>query len=229
MNHLPEVSLEQYLAAEEWCNSLLVSEPACTPNTLVFVSNPNTLLQDTIAAASRDIGLPSNSLESLLRNKHVVYVKRMAPVVRSKLMDFLKSWIVANSNDGQNKTIVHLATELRYPPYLLARLIVERLVDLKGKKGLTLVMREPKKMLMNEEVSLKLDEELCANHSNLNLSAEQCKRSGINICYRLADEVQQAIDCDPLSGPRHEVERRRLGLEYEAKLEQTLTRLGKLS
>jgi len=80
-------------------------------------------------------------------------------------------------------------------------------------------MRDPKTVLMGKDISLKLDEELC---DDCYFSADRCS----DICYRLAVEVQQAIDSDPLSGPRHEQERRRLGLEYEKKLEQILTRLG---
>lgn len=46
---------------------------------------------------------------------------------------------------------------------------------------------------------------------------------------RLAQEVMEAIDADPMYGPRHDRERSELGVEYEKRLEQTLSNMGKFA
>jgi len=44
---------------------------------------------------------------------------------------------------------------------------------------------------------------------------------------RIAREVIKAIDKDPLYGPRHDKQRRIIGLEHEIMLEQTMNAMGK--
>ena len=45
---------------------------------------------------------------------------------------------------------------------------------------------------------------------------------------RIAREVIQCINKDPLYGPRHDKQRRVIGLEHEIMLEQALYAMGKL-
>jgi hypothetical protein len=44
---------------------------------------------------------------------------------------------------------------------------------------------------------------------------------------RLAQEVIEAIDADPMYGPSHDRERSEVGVEYEKRLEQILTAMSK--
>ena len=46
---------------------------------------------------------------------------------------------------------------------------------------------------------------------------------------RLAQEVMEAIDADPMYGPRHDRWRSEIGVEYEKRLEQALAALGKFA
>jgi len=45
---------------------------------------------------------------------------------------------------------------------------------------------------------------------------------------RLSLEVREAIDSDPMYGPRHDRERHNIGVEYELLLEETLRSMGEL-
>lgn len=46
---------------------------------------------------------------------------------------------------------------------------------------------------------------------------------------RLAQEVVEAIEADPMHGPRQDRQRNQIGIEYEVLLEKCLKELGKFS
>jgi len=105
-----------------------------------------------------------------------------------------------------------------------------------NKKFATIALRHPEKILGNASRSI-LPEYLFSER-NENTIEKQCQLidnfSGLPLDYdqqdeekvvlsRLSLEVREAIDSDPMYGPRQDKERHNVGIEYELLLEQTLT------
>jgi hypothetical protein len=77
------------------------------------------------------------SLHSLLRNIHVNHVKVTAPQIKRHLSNYLQDY-------KRGSSILCLAQQANYPPYLFGRYIVEQVAQIQdGKKGLTQAMRNP--------------------------------------------------------------------------------------
>ena len=149
---------------------------------------------------------PGQLLQSFIRNIHLSHVKKTSSKVRASLPSLLKDYTNGSS-------IKDLARSVNYPPYLLARYVVEAVAGLQNqKKSLSKAMREPELYLGT--LDSIADDYQASEDSNLN---------GLT---RLAKQVREAMDCDPIYGPMHDKERHLVGVEYEVVLEFELKRLG---
>jgi len=132
-------------------------------------------------------------------------------------------------------SISSLAKKYHFPPSLLARGIIEN-ITIYEKKEITMAMRNPLTKLHSVEVIL----DKYRNSEGPNLKQIQmCPKaalidpfSGTLICKsdnatRLAQEVMEAINSDPMYGPRFDKERNYIGIEYEIILERALQSFSK--
>jgi hypothetical protein len=144
---------------------------------------------------------------------HVIHVKKTAPAVKESLALYLNEY-------KNGRTITELAKRANFPPYLFSRYIVEAVAITAGvnkKKGLAKAMKDP----MNELGTM--DVIAPEYHASEKQFAGQSASS-----TRLAIQVQEAIDSDPMYGPIHDKERHIVGVEYEVVLEHYLLETGKL-
>ncbi|GKY96048.1 hypothetical protein MPSEU_000565000 [Mayamaea pseudoterrestris] len=140
------------------------------------------------------------SLVSFVRNCMVPHIKRTSPKVKANLSKYIEQYI-------QGRTILSLAKEANYSPHLFSRYLVEALTQFKSKK-LTDALRNPEVHLVDA-----------------NVFQEKYRLSQIT-SNRLAREVLEAQQADPLHGPRAEVQRHMLGIEFECVLEYQLRQIG---
>jgi hypothetical protein len=144
---------------------------------------------------------------------HVIHVKKTAPAVKESLASYLNEY-----KDG--RTIKELAKRANFPPYLFSRYVVEAVAITAGvnkKKGLAKAMKDPLNELGTMDVIAP------EYHASEKQFAGQSASS-----TRLAIQVQEAIDSDPMYGPIHDKERHIVGVEYEVVLEHYLLETGKL-
>lgn len=157
--------------------------------------------------------LLSQSLVSFLRNLHLHHVKRAAPRVKSSLKSIVKRYC-----EGQS--IVTIATQVNYPPYLLTRFVVEEIsVNGGNKKSLAAMMKQPATFLQTKS-DLKEKYAYSEAATTNSVPKKDCTT-------RLAAEVIHAIACDPMYGPSHDRQRHLIGVEYEVLLEFQLNELSK--
>ena len=252
------------------------------------------------------------SLLSLFRNIHLQYVKKSGSWnAKKKLNGVIQQYV----ND-HSTSILELAKQINYPPYLLCRLIVERLTTIgssnnshnssknnttqngghdhrrniingkqpasfsaaaaaaattttatksetttsggskqqqqqqqqqpntskplkptKNKTTLIMAMRDPIKIL--GDMSILRPEYLISEPSNntnqrrqqhqqqqQQLHSTANSKSDTTSTTRLAQTVKDAIDNDPMYGPKHDHDRHFIGIEYEVLLESKLKEIG---
>ena len=176
------------------------------------------------------------SLNSLLRNIHLLYVKKRSYAIRKQM----NSHVLVEYMQGSS--IRQLAKNYNFPPSLLARGIVEN-ITIYEKKEITKAMRDPLAKLCSVDVILeKYRDSENANVVNTNTNDGEIPSvlvspivdpfsgrpmPGSDTCTRLAREVLEAINSDPLYGPRVDKERNYVGIEYEMKLERALRTMSK--
>jgi hypothetical protein len=94
-----------------------------------------------------------------------------------------------------------------------------------SKKFLTNALRYPEKTLGNASVSI-LPEYLFSERNGTTVGTVSrhvnIHPDGAIPLSRLSKEVRQAVDSDPMYGPRHDKVRHNIGIEYERLLEETL-------
>jgi len=296
------IASSNYERVEGWCNRMIR-----TGNELFFDLKTFDM---EIVRASITFGFPVESLVSLLRNIHLKHVKRTSnKFIRSNnaMRSLLKLY---NSTGPEHCSILELAKKINYPPYMMARAIVENVIKgsalalgsgslgKSGRKNITEAMRDPigklkgiddttgstittistttttttsttttietvnnnndntiynatamsqKGDTVSENVNMEGDYNvdkyininlaknlnLDDNNHHHNLDQKKNTEYGIRIdpfsgretpktTSRLAREVLDAIDADPLYGPRFDKERHYIGLHYEILLEQNL-------
>ena len=143
--------------------------------------------------------------------------------------------------------ILDMARSMNYPPYHVARLIVENVADLRcaagagstnsgpggngaagsastNKKAVTEAMREPQRVLGDPSV-VKPEYRLSEENGS---SSTKSSSSPSPPLSRLATEVIEAMLSDPLYGPKQDRERQSVGLEHEEMLEKALEAMGEL-
>ena len=153
--------------------------------------------------------VPYELLQSFIRNLHIIHVKRTAPKVKDSLSSLLQQY-------SQGNAIKDIAKKVNYPPYLFARYIVEAVAVSTGgnkKKALAKAMRNPEQFLGNLDA---ISEDFrCTEPSTV-----------FRTTTRLAQEVREAINADPMYGPVHDRDRHVVGIEYEVVLEFKLHAMG---
>jgi len=121
-------------------------------------------------------------------------------------------------------SILSLAKKYNFPPSLLARGVVENITVFE-KKETTKAMRDPLGKLnigvileqhrSSEQCNMKKDTPITDPFSGTSVP-------GSSDTSRLAREVMEATNSDPLYGPRFDKERNYIGIEYEIILERAL-------
>lgn len=168
----------------------------------------------------------SQSLTSLLRNIHLVHIKKKTNIIRKQTNKLVSMYVNGIS-------ILELAKEKNYPPYLLSRIIVEKITCVEqrplSRKAVTQIMRDPTRKLQDRSLihpSYQVSEDVVTNnqkdHKNNStyISREKCTT-------RLAFEILTAVTADPLHGPKFDEEAQIVGMEHEVLLEQSLIAMGK--
>ena len=145
--------------------------------------------------------------------------------------------------------ILDMARSLNYPPYHVARLIVENVADLRraagtgstgsstggngsagsastNKKAVTEAMREPQRVL--GDPSIVKPEYRSSEENGSSSTKSSSSPSPSPPLSRLATEVIEAMRSDPLYGPKQDRERQSVGLEHEEMLEKALEAMGEL-
>jgi hypothetical protein len=149
-------------------------------------------------------------LQSFLRNVHVIHVKRQSSAIKKSLGNLADKYMAGS-------TIVELAKKENFPPYLLARWMVETITSINSKSALTEAMREPATILDPSVILPDYEESESVRPS--------CS-SDSSIPSRISLEVQEAINADPMYGPLHDRERHTVGVEFEVVLEHLLSTRG---
>ena len=130
---------------------------------------------------------------SFIRNMHVYHIKRTAPVVKANLDQY------ATEFHDNGTSILALARQANYPPYLFARFMVEHLTTLK-KTDISAAVINP--MLYLSDPSILLQQQLEPSQQ------KTITNSDTTTARRLARDIHEAVTSDPLCGPRHDVARR---------------------
>lgn len=147
--------------------------------------------------------------------------------------------------------ILDMARSMNYPPYHVARLIVENVADLRcgagagstgsgtggngpagsastNKKAVTEAMREPQRVLGDPSIVKPEYRSSEENGSSSTKSSSSSSPPPSAPLSRLATEVIEAMRSDPLYGPKQDRERQSVGLEHEEMLEKALEAMGEL-
>mmetsp|Transcript_32486 Transcript_32486/g.71310 ORF Transcript_32486/g.71310 Transcript_32486/m.71310 type:complete len:388 (+) Transcript_32486:41-1204(+) len=204
-----------YDGVEQWCRAVVKAG-----HPLLF--SP-TVFTDELDDASVKFNMPVESLHSFLRNIHLIHVKKNSHMLRNNVQAHVEDYV------SGNMSILDMARAMNYPPYHVARTIVEHVANLTdgtggavsssrnsgNKKAVTEAMREPWRKLGDPSV-LKPEYQSSENHRS-NTGDES-----LSPISRLATEVIEAMKSDPLYGPKQDRERHSVGLEHEEILEKAL-------
>ena len=225
---------QDYDAGEEWCKRLLSKSGFSSiyldcrcPNQLKSIDSELSILhyENLLEVGCLETGFSRESLDSFFRNMYVRFIKRQSPHARSKLKSLVESIALSSDVGKGSKSILQMAISIQYSPYLLARMIVESFVaTVEGignrKAGISTIMRNPDVLLTPENITLQTTEHILGENNSNSLQSKEI------LLAELQRIVRDAVLIDTLSGPRHELSRRELGLKYEQKLEQILRQVG---
>ena len=235
-----ECTPSDYDGAVSWCRRTISSRHE-------MLSSPHAFHAE-IRSASRRYGLSYEGMHSLFRTVHVTHMKRSSGGVRSRTMRHVRSYL-------NGASILEVARRENYPPAMMARLIVENVAALwrrggdarnesgggrggrgnggggrgggalskADKKLVTEAIRYPEKIL--GRTSSLLPEYAFSEKNGTGRQRQDRDCEGMPLS-RLAVEVRQALDSDPMYGPRSDRERHNVGVEYEVLLEETLRDMG---
>jgi len=203
----PDLSPEQYNSIVKWCDDAIRKNK----NFLYDAS----LFTRALTEACEKHQIQWDSLNSLLRNTHVSHVKKITRHIKNQMTNYAESY-------ANGKCIVQIAKDNRYPPYLMARAMLEVLLNDQeiGRKGLTEAMRNPVLKLGNQPVLAERFKE-SERHAGPSISSEEFLEENPSLS-RLSREVIHAINLDPMYGPVHDEARHRIGNEYEELLVKVL-------
>jgi len=207
-----------------------------TPRNLLY--DP-ILFRKTLWQITNDTDISSQTLQSFLYNVNLIHVKKTSHRITNSIQQLSNAFwgpvaptTTTNSNDTSTtvvsvggKSLVQVAQEWNFSSYFVARALVGYHTSL-SKKDITKCMKDPHTVLL-------------AEHSRNNNNNNNNKPVLINLPWpvethsmteslcrkHLVTSIQQCIDADVLNGPRLEGERHLVGMEYEVKLEHTLTTL----
>lgn len=226
------ITCSDFDAAEAWIRQAVKAGHPLFFSPTVFAS--------AMADAQTQFNMPVESLSSFLRSIHLIHVKKNAHVLRNNVKRHVEDYV-------RGSRILDMARSMNYPPYHVARLIVENVADLRcaagtgstgsgtggngaagsastNKKAVTEAMREPQRVLGDPSI-VKSE----YRSSEENRSSSSTKSSPSPPLSRLATEVIEAMRSDPLYGPKQDRERQSIGLEHEEMLEKALEAMGESS
>jgi len=222
---MPQVeSALRYDATEKWCIKIIENGS----NALFDVKT----FDDELSKASQELGFPVVSLNSFLRNIHLKHVKKNASALRNSAQHYIRKYYM------EGMSILNLAKKINYPPSMVARAIVEHVASfgaaLNRRKVITEAIRDPIRILSSPTIIAEVyrgSERLLhtkAEESTIRdpFSGQYIFHSEHNQITRLAREVMEATQADPLYGPRFDKDRNFVGVEYEIILEQSLRTMG---
>ena len=240
MSHGPpgECPPSDYDSAVAWCRRSITSRHA-------MLSSPSAFHDEIRSAAIRH-RMSYEGMHSLFRTVHVSHMKRTSGGVRSRTMRHVRSYL-------NGASILEVARRENHPPAMMARLIVENVAALwrregeesgggrgggrgggplskANKKLVTEALRYPERVLGRASSLLPeyafSEKNGTARQQQREPSDENDGEGGAPKLSRLAIEVRNALDSDPMYGPRSDRERHNVGLEYELLLEETLRDMG---
>jgi len=189
-----------------------------------------------LTEACEEYKIQWDSLNSLLRNTHVSHVKKITRHIKSMITTkHAESYVV------RGKYIVQIAKENKYPPYLMARAMIEVLLVVNNndshrhqennnknddgsgssrRKGLTEAMRDPVLKLGHASVLSERYRE-SERHPGPPPPPSDDEKKNPSLS-RICREVIHAINLDPMYGPIHDETRHRIGNKYEELLVKIL-------
>lgn len=206
----PELTVSQYDGIVQWCQDAIDENKD-------FLYDV-TLFDQAMHDASVRYQIQPTSLNSLLRNTHVWHVKITTRHVKAALSSSKQNPAVVHDYSHKGKSLWQIAKSLRYPPYLVARNMLEVLTTI-PRKGLTDAMRDPVAKLGTTVLLLR--PEYIASESSFEGPLQYAAET------RLAREVLHVLAMDPMYGPTHDAARHTIGVKYERLLEELLDKIGK--
>ncbi|OEU20551.1 hypothetical protein FRACYDRAFT_167013 [Fragilariopsis cylindrus CCMP1102] len=171
-------------------------------------------------ATSREFSFPLESLHSFFRSIHVKHIKSTSHKVRNNLQTKYINEYVHNG-----KSIIDLAKDANFSPALLTRRILEEVTNLDlGKKGaLGAALKNPLEELGRLSLPfVYINTYMHRAHHRLATDTDTTTTT----TTRLALEVKEAVESDPLCGPASDRAKHYIGIEYEIILERGLKNLG---
>lgn len=207
----PDLSLAQYKAIVKWCDNAISQNQDFLYDVSLFTK----ALKKTCA----EYQIQWDSLNSLLRNTHVGHVKKITRNVKNRMSNHAERYTRGHS-------IAEIAKDNRYPPYLMARAMLEVLLNNKkiSRKGLTEAMRNPVAKLGDPSV---LAEKYSTSESYPSPPVSEEILEKNPTISRLAREILYVIELDPMYGPSHDEARHRIGNDYEMLLVDILKSMGR--
>ncbi|KAL3924709.1 MAG: hypothetical protein SGILL_000881 [Bacillariaceae sp.] len=232
-------AIQQYYLVEEWCRQAIAANSGSESNTSDFLFDP-TLFHAELKRKSREFQFPFLSLQSFFRSIHVQHIKSKSYKIKSQFA----SRYLPEYTSGK-KTILQIAREaFNFSPYLMARMVVEEvaLLDTTTKEGIpkkkliTNAMRNPigelssfkkiREEYWDTEREWARQQQQQPEDDDVFTTANTTNTTTTTNITRLATQVKEAVDSDPLSGPLSDRAKHYIGIEYEVALEQMLTDRG---
>jgi hypothetical protein len=151
------------------------------------------------------------SLLSFFRNKYLGHIKRTAHRVRASLPRYVEDY-------KRGKRILDLARAANFSPHLFARQMLELVIP---KNLIGDAMRDPVGVMGSASFPREMVK------ASVLIQYKEGQHHQIDgALSRLASEVKEAQNSDPLHGPENEKRSHLVGVEYEVVLEQQLRALG---
>jgi hypothetical protein len=226
--------VEQYIKVEQWCYDQIYpnitkssgeGQQRTTPTTTTSNHSETNFLYDpvvfekTLKYACKELKFPYQSLQSFFRTIHLKHIKSISYKVKNNFQSTLLQQYIRGEH-----TIKQIAQQHQnYSPYLLARQIVEHIAILPTRKGLINAMRHPEQHLGTIN---NIREEFRYTEEQWMKQQQQQGISTTTTLTRLATEVKEALDSDPLYGPISDRRKHFIGIEYEVALEHMLQEMG---
>merc|ERR1719469_853098 len=156
--------------------------------------------------------------------------KKSRSVIRSDPQKVLNMYIY------DKKTILFISKQINYPPYFITRLILQNILcsDVPTKTWLTKCIYDPYDVIGDvttipfaKDVFRKSEEGYNApfHHSEKEAASTANTKTG-KLISRLAHEVIEAVNTDPLYGLMHDRVRNNIGYEHEIMLQNVLKSMG---
>mmetsp|Transcript_27924 Transcript_27924/g.41223 ORF Transcript_27924/g.41223 Transcript_27924/m.41223 type:complete len:358 (+) Transcript_27924:140-1213(+) len=202
----PDLSVNQYNSIVKWCDNAIDQNQDFLYDISLFTK--------ALADACTEYQIQRDSLNSLMRNTHVWHVKKTTRAVKNRMVSHAERY-------SRGQSIAQIAKENRYPPYLMARAMLEVLLNNQkiSRKGLTEAMRNPVAKLGDPSV-LAEKYFISESYPSPPVSRELLEQNPS--ISRLAREVLHVIEIDPMYGPTHDEARHRIGNDYEVLLVDVL-------